>query len=153
MRHDAMLGLVMRFTVTVDGIDLGGWSSCKGLGVQFEHEEIEVGSNYEYNVLLPKRLKYNTITLQRAMNSEDSARVQTWLRHVKDDWYSGETGEEFTGSTARITLLDAHNDPDRPVASWSLRGVFPKAWKGPDMDASSSQVALESLELAHHGFL
>ncbi|MFK0238350.1 phage tail protein [Streptomyces vinaceus] len=153
MRHDSMLGMVMRFTVTVDGIDLGGWSSCRGLGVQFEHEELEVGANYEYNVLLPKRLKYSSITLQRAMNAEDSAKVAAWLRRVRDDWYSSDSGDGFPGSSATIVLLDARNDLSTPVYKWTLERVFPKSWKGPDLDAAGNGIAIESLELAHEGFL
>ena len=31
----SMLGLQTRFKVTVDGVDLGGWSKCTGLTVEF----------------------------------------------------------------------------------------------------------------------
>ncbi|MCX2954578.1 phage tail protein [Lentzea sp. NEAU-D7] len=150
---NATIGVVMRFRVVVDGIDLGGWSSCKGLNVGFETEEFKEGANYEYVVILPERLKYNSITLTRAMTSVDSAKVQAWLRKIVADWYSSETDVEYNGGTAQITLLDARSATAHPVASWSLRGVFPKSWKGPDLDATGNQFAIETLELVHHGFL
>ncbi len=147
----AMLGMAMRFRVVVDGVrDLGHWSSCRGLSVSFEHEEIECGGNYENVVILPKRMKYGTITLQRAVKSGDTQMLEGWLRQVRDDWYGYEFGQaEYSGATAEIILMDAHNNR---VHSWSLRGVFPRNWKGPDLDADTNKVALETLELAHQGF-
>ena len=52
--------------------------------------------------------------------------------------------------TARITLYDAHAEE---VASWSLRNVYPAAWRGPNLDAMDHQVAQETLVLVHEGFL
>ncbi|MFJ3977814.1 phage tail protein [Streptomyces sp. NPDC090021] len=150
IQERAMLGLNARFSVSVDGIGLGNWSSCKGIGVQFEHEEVESGGNYEHVVLLPKRLKYGTVTLQRAMSLEDSAKVQAWLRQVTSCWYSSDTATGYEGSSAVIELRDAHG---QRVASWTLRNVYPRNWKGPDLDADNTKVSLETLELAHQGFL
>jgi hypothetical protein len=48
-----------------------------------------------------------------------------------------------------ITLYDSNDDP---VLRWELIGVHPAAWKGPDLDATSSKVAIETLELVHEGF-
>jgi phage tail-like protein len=39
------------------------------------------------------------------------------------------------------------------VASWSLQNVLPNMWKGPALNATSREVALETLELVHEGFL
>lgn len=151
--HNARIGLAARFLVTVDGVNLGSWSSCKGLAVSFECEELEVGGNYEHPVLLPKRLKYNTISLTRAMTKDGSQTVNNWLKRIVDVWYDSYHGDDYHGSTASITLLDAGNDSRSPVATWSLTGVFPKAWKGPELAADSSKVATETLELVHQGFL
>jgi phage tail-like protein len=37
--------------------------------------------------------------------------------------------------------------------SWSLRGVHPASWTGPTLDAGSTKVAIEVLELVHEGFI
>ena len=39
------------------------------------------------------------------------------------------------------------------MASWSLQGVIPVKWTGPQLNVSGPKVAEESIELAHHGFL
>ncbi len=37
------------------------------------------------------------------------------------------------------------------VMRWQFRNGWPAKWEGPDLDASSSEVAIETLEIAHEG--
>ena len=47
-----------------------------------------------------------------------------------------------------------HNKRDPSLAvKWTLHGVLPVAWSGPTFDNHGSTVAMETLELAHEGFL
>ena len=134
-------GLVMRFEVEVAGIDLGAWSSCDGLRVDFGLKEIKSGGNNEYKVFLPDRIFYPKLVLKRAMNAADSAKLMAWLRSMVD---------AMTGDTATITLKDSHN---QKVAEWTFANVRPFAWKGPTFNATGKEVAIEMLELVHEGFL
>jgi phage tail-like protein len=147
---DTQLGLAMRFRVVVDEVDLGGWASCAGLSVDFKSIPVNEGANYEYQVILPERVEYTPITLRRAMTKQDSAQVQQWLSRVVSTWYGASSPMDYSARTARISLYDAHG---QEVASWSLRNVYPAAWRGPDLDATGHQVALETLMLVHEGFL
>jgi phage tail-like protein len=141
LSSDARLGLAMRFKVVVDGVDLGGWESCHGLAVDFHPKAIKEGGENGYVHWLPDRADYQPIKLTRAMTSSDAGHVQSWL--------SSKVGN-YTGGTAQITLFDAWGGP---VHTWSLRNVFPKSWLGPDMKASVKDIAIETLELVHEGFL
>ena len=135
------LGLATRFDVVVDGIELGGWQSCTGLAVHFSLEERREGGVNTHSQWLPGQITYPKIVLSRAMTLLGSTAVMAWLSGKANDLSPG---------TAQITLRDARGGT---VASWSLRGVYPSAWTGPSMEAGSSQVAIERLELAHEGFL
>jgi phage tail-like protein len=137
----AMLGLSMRFAVVVDGVDLGGWASCQGLAVSFNLEERKEGGVNDRSVWLPNHVSYPKIKLTRAMSKDDSAKVMKWLSSMVD---------KDKGGTAKITLFDAHN---KEVASWSLQNVLPNSWAGPQLSATSKDVAIETLELVHEGFL
>jgi phage tail-like protein len=141
LSETAMLGLNMRFAVVVDGVDLGGWASCQGLSVNFGLVERKEGGVNDRTVWLPGRITYPKITLTRAMTSSGSAQVMKWLAGMVD---------KATGGTAKITLFDAHKEE---VASWSLQNVLPYLWKGPALSATSHDVAVETLELVHEGFL
>lgn len=144
----AMLGLQTRFKVVVDGVDLGGWSKCKGLSVDFKSTPIKEGGNYEYLPILPDRIEYKQISLERAMTAKDSAHVQNWLRTKVRSYINGESSGG--GGTAEITLLDSHG---KKVASWSLRNVYPAGWDGPELTTSTFGIAIETLRLVHEGFL
>jgi phage tail-like protein len=135
------LGLTMRFDVVVADIDLGAWSSCEGLKVDFGLKEIKVGGNNDCRVYLPDRIFYPKLVLKRAMNAKDSDQVLTWLRSMVD---------ATEGQTATVTLRDSHNET---VAEWTFANVRPSLWTGPTLNATARDVAVESLELVHEGFL
>ena len=134
-------GLVMRVDVVVDGLDLGAWSSCDGLKVDFGLKEIKVGGNNECKVYLPDRVNYPHLVLKRAMTAKDSGKVMSWLRSMVD---------ATEGGTATITLKDSHN---QTVSEWTFVNSRPASWKGPTLTATGKEVATEILELVHEGFL
>ena len=77
---DPTHGLTNRFTVTIDGMDLGGWSGCQGLGVTFNPVAHESGGHYEYVHYLAGQVKYGNVKFTRAMTAETSSQVMRWLR-------------------------------------------------------------------------
>lgn len=143
-----VLGLTTRFRVVVDGIDLGGWSKCSGLTVDFKPTFWEEGGNYEYKPILQGRIEYSPVTLVRAMNPDDSKRVQGWLKSRITGWVNATSSGG--GGTAQITLLDSNL---KDVATWSLRNVYPSKWDGPELDAQTLGIAVEKLTIVHEGFL
>ncbi len=144
-------GLAMRFQVSVDGLDLGSWSACKGLKVELKVTPVQEGGNYWFDRLLPDRIKYSPITLERAVHPQDSQAVQSWLQQVATQWENDSCdGQSYTAGTATITLLGAYG---QQVMSWTLSSVYPISWSGPTLSATDSKVAIETLELAHQGFL
>ncbi len=50
-----------------------------------------------------------------------------------------------------ITLWGS--DPTTKISTWNLIAVMPLKWAVEKIDASTSVVALETLTLAHEGFL
>lgn len=51
--------------------------------------------------------------------------------------------------TAEIAALRADGSL---VARWGLLDVVPVRWQGPTLDPANPAVAVEVLEIAHHGF-
>jgi phage tail-like protein len=145
-------GLAMRFKVIVNGLDLGHWSACKGLKVELKVTRVAEGGNYWFERLLPDRITYPTITLERAVHPRDSKAVQSWLRQVAAGWMNdpGTAGPTQFGQPAQIVLFGAAG---QYVMGWKLDGVYPVSWSGPSLSATDNKVAIETLELAHQGFL
>ena len=50
-----------------------------------------------------------------------------------------------TGTNPTLTFKDT------PVMVWKLTGVLPTKFKGPDLNATANQVAIEELHLVHEG--
>jgi phage tail-like protein len=147
----AKLGMAMRFRVSVDGINLGSWATCAGLSVEFKNKKYGAGGNYEHFVIMPDRISYKTVSLRRAMSAAESALVQRWLTQTVSGWYTAVSPRDAGPRTAEIELFDATGSG--LVAKWTLRNVYPLRWSGPDLDASGTKVAIETLELEHEGFL
>jgi phage tail-like protein len=135
--NDPAVGLY--FSVSIDGVDLGSFSTCEGLSVEVQTEDREEGGENGFVHKLPVRIKYSNVKFTRPIGP-DSSKVAKWFADMA-------TGIERT--TAEITALT----PDRkPLVTWSLEGVIPVKWQGPSFSAESPKVATETLEIAHHGF-
>jgi phage tail-like protein len=136
---DPALGL--RFKVTIDGqIELGNWQKCDGLNVEYDIQEYREGGQNGFVHRLPGRAKYENVKLTRPVDSATKS-VATWLASVQRGVSRG---------TAQITVLDPSGEQ---VAEWVLADVFPARWSGPSLDVNGNQVAMETLELVHNGFL
>ena len=138
---DLSTGQSLRFRVKLDGgADLGDWSKCDGLTVEYEVFEYKEGGENTFIHRIPGRAKYQNIKLTRPINA-DSKRVADWIAGMKT---------RVKRETAEISALDPQGTP---ITTWNLEGVYPVRWTGPSLDIGNNQVATETLELAHNGFL
>lgn len=143
----ATYGLSMNFSVVIGWADLGDWQTCSGLKVEFVSKEIQVGGGVGRVVLIPDTVKYQKISLTRAMSATGSNALRSWLSSTVQAW---DSGDHSRPDHCTITLKD---DGNVEVASWELRNVIPLAWTGPSMNAAKHDMAMETLDLMHGGFL
>ncbi|RAS65541.1 phage tail-like protein [Lentzea atacamensis] len=128
------------FSVSVDKNDLGSFNSCEGLGCEFVIEQREEGGNNGMVWQLPTRIKYPNVKLSRPV-TRDSQKITNWISGMA------------AGVRRRTAVIEAKTLEGKIIASWSLAGVVPVRWTGPQLSAEQAKVATETLELAHHGFL
>jgi phage tail-like protein len=133
------------FLVTVDGISedggsaKGAFSEVSGLGLETSVIEYRTGSDRMNTVRkLPGVTKYTNVQLKRGILG-DLAFWQ-WVQSVVQ-------GQPFRASV-RITLLDEQRNP---VLTWRLARAWPCKYTGPSLNAKTSEVAIETLEIAHEG--
>jgi phage tail-like protein len=139
------IGLTNRFLVTMSGkseYDLGSWSKAEGLDVTWDVAEYRAGDGGNDRFYFPGSTKYTNVKLLRAV-SEETAKVRKWLdsNSFKSEFFVG-----------LVQLYDAHSEPVEG-AEWELRDVMPVKWSITGFDAGASAVSIETLELAHRGFL
>src|SRR3954453_2781852 len=130
--------VAMHFDVAVDGVSLGSFTGCEGLGGEVKVEPYTEGGELGTRYQLPGAREFTNIKLSRAFDS-DSKSLAAWFTSF----------DPTTRTTARIT---AYTPNRKQVGQWSIEGVFPIRWTGPQFKADGSTVATESLELAHTGF-
>ena len=136
------VGMSHRFTVSVDlaDYDLGSWSKASGLGVSWEMCSYWFGESDDIAWISPGKPNYQKIKLARAACS-DSATVQKWLNTTLRQ------GQPLTGA---VTLLDWTGTT---LIEWRLKAFFPCGWSVTEFDASGAKPLLETLDIAHTGFL
>jgi phage tail-like protein len=133
-------GLALRFTVMMAGLEAMHFTKVDGLSASYEVETYKEGGNAGHTHRLPTRLKYNNVKLTRPVDL-DSFRVGIWFQSVQFH------------RLPLAGMIKIFNGNMMPIATYTLLGVFPIAYTGPVLNAESSEVAHETLELAHTGFV
>lgn len=127
-----------RFRVEIEGITSAGASEVTGLLIETETEPYEEGGVNDFVYQLPKRTKYQHITLKRGITDLDDM----W------NWFQKVVSGSFERKNGAIILMDSSgNDSWR----WDFFEAYPVKWTGPELKADSNTVAFETIELAHHG--
>ncbi len=141
MRQDPMI--VFKFNLKVKGVIEGYFTECSGLNVEREVESYKEGGINGFEHKLPGRLKYGNVTLKRGMTTYDE--LWGWFHH------NAETRQDFFKVQRQEVIVTQLDLTGEPVRQWALNKAYPVKWKGPDFKSDGNQVAVETLEIAHHG--
>jgi phage tail-like protein len=134
-RQDPLRGF--RFLIEIEGLTSGGFVRVKGLQREMKHESYREGGVNEYEHKLFTQISYPSVILERGLVLED-----LWK------WALAASEGDIQRKTVWIRLQD---EAGEKAWAWQLDWAIPVKWSSSDLDANSSQVTMESLELAHHG--
>lgn len=133
------------FLIEVDGLTIGRFTEVSGLSINIDVEEYKEGGENGFVHKFPGRMTWPNITFKKGVTSDDA--FMKWVQA------SVGTGAASSGkvarSTAAITLL---SPTGKRLRGWNIVDAFPVRWTGPNFSSSSSEVVMEELEIAHHGF-
>ena len=129
----------LNFRVELDGITVAAFSECSGLASETDVIEYRSGSEGGSARKLPGRHRFSDIVLKRGITK---AR-QLW------DWYKAVLDGAVQRKAGSIVLLD---DAGQEVLRWNFRRGWPRKYEGPTLNAKTSEVAIETLEITHEGF-
>ncbi len=127
-----------RYKVEIDGLEAGGFSEASGFDASIDVIEYREGDMVQTPMKLPGLKKYGNITLKQGV--ADSMVMYEWM-------IAGVEGE-VERKTITITILD---ETETATASWQVINAWPAKYTAPDFNATTSEVAIESLEIAHEG--
>src|SRR5262245_65972991 len=134
-RVDPLRGF--RFLVEIEGITSAGFMRVKGISREVKYESYREGGVNEYEHKLVTQVSYPVVVLERGLALDD---LWKWALAVAD------------GEVKRKTIwVRLQNEAGERTCAWQIEHALPVKWTASDLDAQSSQVVMESLELAHHG--
>lgn len=138
---DTSSNLALAKSVAVSAImdvALGGFTECSGLEMSLDVEEYNEGGRNGHVLKFPTRVKWSNITLKMGVG----AGTDLW------DWHYGFV--EGKGRR-RDGIIILQNDIQVPNNIWYFRRGLPVKYTGPPMNATQSNVAIESIEITHEG--
>ena len=117
-----------------------GFSEATGLDVETEVIEYRDGTMPEYGkIKMPGMQKYSNITLKRGTFNGDN--------EFYDWWYT----VKLNTIERRDIIISLLNEEHEPVMTWKVKNAWPVKVQSTDLKADGSEVAIETLELAHEG--
>ena len=125
-------------TTAIFDFVVGGFSECSGIEMSMQPDEYKEGGNNGFIHKFPSRVTWSNIVLKRGVGVE----TRLW------DWHYGFAVGKGKRRDGLITLL---TDEHTPNNIWCFRRGFPVKYTGPSLNATQSNVAIESIEIAHEG--
>ncbi len=127
------------FLVSIGNTEPTSFSEVLGLEGSIDVVEYRNGNMTENT---PTKLaglnRFSNVTLKRGLTQD----ATLWA------WFNNAATGNLMREPVTITLLD---QADNPVLVWRLKNAWPCKWIGPVLVANSSDVAIETLEIAHEG--
>ena len=126
------------FRLEIDDLTLGSFTEVTGLMVEGNAIEYREVNEQNWTRQLVGLRTQSTITLKRGMTQNR----ELW------DWSVNIGRGELDRRDGVIVLM---NEAREDVLRWSFRQGWPNKIDGPSLNATSNEVAMESVELKHEG--
>lgn len=127
-----------KFWIELDGILVAGFSEASGLEAETEIEEYREGGMNGYVHRLPKGIRYPNIVLKRGMTQA----ATLW------SWYESGLNGPAERKNGAIVL---QSNEGTEFGRWNFIEAYPVKWIGPQLNANTSDIAFETIEIAHNG--
>ncbi len=129
------------FKVQMANIDVAGFSEVSGFDASVDVVEYREGSEAINSPRkMPGLTKYGNVTLKWGMSESLSFY----------EWVAGISNGEKAAAEERVQDIVIYLQDDRheDTANWTLVNAWPCKYTAPDFNASSSEIAFESVEIA-----
>lgn len=121
-----------------------GFTEVSGLDFETKVIEYREGSSPLYHkTKQPGLVEYKNITLKRGTFVGDYEFFENWRKTMLF-----QEGKEKFRRDVTIRLLDEEH---KPVFTFNVRNAIPVKYSASDFKADASEIAIETLELAHEG--
>jgi phage tail-like protein len=131
--------LTFNFAVEIQGLVVGGFAEISGLQAEIEVQDYREGGVNEFIHKRAGPARYpSNLVLKRGMTDA----TVLW------SWYCDVMQGKVERKNVSVMLMNSAGEEQR---RWNFQKAYPVKWAGPVLRASASEVAVETLELAHDG--
>ncbi len=130
-----------KFLLEADGIVQAGFSEITIPDITSDVVEYREGNERNTVRKLPGLTKYGNITLKWGI-TDSMELYEKWRKPVED----GKVKE--ARKNVAIILMDEEGNA---AARWEFEEAWPSKYDAPDLNAKGTDVAIETLEIAHEG--
>jgi phage tail-like protein len=113
------------------------FQKVSGLGATVETSPVEEGGQNLYTQLLPKKIQYTNLVLERGLVVGSPLVIE---------FNAAMSLFTFKPSNVLVNLLDHTRIP---IASWLCMKAYPVKWSVSDLDATANTVVVEHMELTY----
>ncbi len=132
----------LRWYLELDGITEGIFREVSGLDSEtevIEHRVTGKGGNLIIHKV-PGALKWSNITLKRGIT--DNKNLHDWRKQIEQGQIQ---------SSRKNGSITCYDPAGTPIAKYTFTKGWPCKWKGPSLDATKNELAIEEMEIAHEG--
>ncbi|HEU5370048.1 MAG TPA: phage tail protein [Ktedonobacterales bacterium] len=123
------------FQLEIDGHRKASFTECSGMEVSVETIRYRTGGTGHTVLSLPGRVAYGDVTLRYGLTQDP----ELWV------WFSTAVQGRVVRKNVSILLTDSAG---KELMRWNLIRAWPNRWRGALLDATTSEVAIESVTLA-----
>ena len=126
------------FLVEIDGITRAAFQQVSGFDSTIDIVEHREGGENTTVRKLPAMTRYSNLQLRWGITED----LELY------DWHRKAVRGELERRNGSIVLLDRRG---QEIARWNFVRAWPSKYDGPDLNAETSDIGIEMLELAHEG--
>jgi len=121
------------------------FKSVSGLRSETEVIPVRAGGANDTTFNLVGATKWSPLVLKQGFTS--SAELLAW----REAWVEGKPAQGSSGMIRTDGSIILLNTALQPAAQWNFVRAWPSKWELSELDASKSELAIETLELVHEG--
>jgi len=140
-----------KFRIKIDGLVVAGLTKCSALTVSVAATEFRAGDMDSFKQKLPGQVTFEPITLEQGVTSNKT--FESWATTMSN--YLGNKGADSqkTPDAFRKDIdIEVYNLNNQKVKGYRILQCWVSKYTAlPDLDASSNDVLIHSLELQNEG--
>jgi phage tail-like protein len=130
----------MRFLVEIDSIVQAGFSEATIPDTAQDPIEYREGNEAPTVRKIPGLIKYGNLTLKWGVT--DSLELYQWRKLVEQG--------KMKNARRNVAVI-IQDEEGNPKARWEFTQSWPTKYDAPDLNAKGTDIAIETLEIAHEG--